>query len=252
MYQNGEKQMTNQEMFDQYKKTGSIDIRNKIVEAYLYMVDILIRKYLNKGVDYDDLYQVGAMALVSAVDRFDPGKGYEFTSFATPTILGEIKKYFRDKEWSVKVPRRLKEVSAKIPAAKEALFHILHRNPTVAELADYLGHSEEEILQAMEGSRAYGTYSLDQTFEENGDDGEGAVFEKYAAKEEDGYSRFEYAEVIKTVLSRLSETDRRIFRMRFLENKTQGEIANAIGVSQMTVSRAEKNIKKKFAEELQR
>lgn len=252
MYQNGEKQMTNQELFDQYAKTGNLDLRNRIVEAYLYMVDILIRKYLNKGVEYDDLYQVGAMALVSAVDRFDPGKGYEFTSFATPTILGEIKKYFRDKEWSVKVPRRLKEVSAKIPAAKDALFHSLHRNPTVKELAEYMGHSEEEILQAMEGSRAYGTYSLDQTFEDSGDEGESSVFERYAAEEEAGYRQLEYVDVIQTVLERFSETDRKIFRMRFLENKTQGEIAEAIGVSQMTISRAEKNIKKKFAEELQK
>ena len=93
----------NRELFDQYRKTGDIEIRNQLVEKYLYMVEVLIRKYLNKGVEYDDLYQVGAMALVSAVERFDPEKGYEFSSFATPTILGEIKKYFRDKEWTLKV-----------------------------------------------------------------------------------------------------------------------------------------------------
>ena len=91
--------MINGELFDRYKETGDINIRNEIVEKYLYMVEVLIRKYLNKGVDYDDLYQVGAMALVSAVERFDPSKGFEFSSFATPTILGEIKIYFRDKEW---------------------------------------------------------------------------------------------------------------------------------------------------------
>ena len=90
--------MLKQELFDQYRKTGDVSIRNEIVESYLYMVDILIRKYLNKGVEYDDLYQVGAMALISAVERFDPSKGYEFSSFAPPTIIGEIKKYFRDKE----------------------------------------------------------------------------------------------------------------------------------------------------------
>ena len=89
--------MLKQELFDQYRKTGDVSIRNEIVESYLYMVDILIRKYLNKGVEYDDLYQVGAMALISAVERFDPSKGYEFSSFATPTIIGEIKKYFLNK-----------------------------------------------------------------------------------------------------------------------------------------------------------
>ena len=103
--------------FLEYKKNPTIELRNQIVEDHLYMVDILIRKYLNKGVDYDDLYQVGALALVQAVERFDPSKGYEFSSFATPTILGEIKKYFRDKQWSLKVPRRLKEISAKVQSA---------------------------------------------------------------------------------------------------------------------------------------
>ena len=100
--------MTNREKFTEYKKNPTIELRNEIVEEHLYMVDILIRKYLNKGVEYDDLYQVGALALVQAVERFDPERGFEFSSFATPTILGEIKKYFRDKQWSLKVPRRLK------------------------------------------------------------------------------------------------------------------------------------------------
>jgi len=244
--------MTNEEMFNQYAATRSIDARNKIVEAYLYMVDVLIRKYLNKGVDYDDLYQVGALALVSAVERFDIDRGFEFTSFATPTILGEIKKHFRDKEWAVKVPRRLKEVAVKIPAAKEELFHKLFRAPTIPELAECLGYSEEEILEAMESSRAYGTYSLDQTFEDDGEEGSGPIFEKYAITEEAGYDRFEYAEVINAVLDKLSDEHKKIFRLRFLENKTQGEIAEEIGVSQMTVSRAEKIIKNKFQEEIQR
>ena len=106
--------MMEQELFIKYKDNPTRELRNEIVEKHLYMVDILIRKYLGKGVEYDDLYQVGALALVSAVERFDPEKGYEFSSFATPTILGEIKKYFRDKQWSLKVPRRLKEIAAKV------------------------------------------------------------------------------------------------------------------------------------------
>ena len=101
--------MDKKEMFRKYRETGDKEIRNRIVEEHLYMVDILIRKYLNKGMEYDDLYQVGAMALINAVERFDPEKGFEFSSFATPTILGEIKKHFRDTGWSMKVPRKLKE-----------------------------------------------------------------------------------------------------------------------------------------------
>lgn len=244
--------MTNRELFDQYRKTGDIKIRNQLVENYLYMVEVLIRKYLNKGVEYDDLYQVGAMALVSAVERFDPDKGYEFSSFATPTILGEIKKYFRDKEWTLKVPRRQKEIALKIPAAKNQLYEKLGRAPTVAEISEALGYSEEEILKAMESSQAYGTYSLNQTFDENGEDGENPVFEKYTAMNESGYDRFEMAELINSVVSGLSENEKKIFQWRFIENKTQGEIAGKMGVSQMTVSRLEKAIKQKFLKELKK
>ena len=244
--------MMNRELFDQYRKTGDIEIRNQLVEKYLYMVEVLIRKYLNKGVEYDDLYQVGAMALVSAVERFDPEKGYEFSSFATPTILGEIKKYFRDKEWTLRVPRRQKEIALKIPTAKNTLYEKLGRTPTITEISEALGYSEEEILQAMESSQAYGTYSLNQTFDENGEDGENAVFEKYMAMNEAGYDRFEMAELINSVVSRFSENERLIFRRRFLENKTQGEIARLMVVSQMTVSRLEKTIKQKFLKELQK
>ena len=215
------------------------------------MVDILIRKYLNKGVEYDDLYQVGAMALIAAVERFDPSKGYEFSSFATPTIIGEIKKYFRDKEWSVKVPRRLKELSGKIQSAREELFNQLQRNPTIPELADYIGYSEEEVLQAMEGSMAYNAYSLNQTFDESGEEGESSALEKYAAIEDGGYDRLEYTEMISKVLNELSDTNKYIFKERFVEDKSQAEIAKRLGVSQMTISRAEKNIRERFQREAQ-
>ena len=141
--------MTTKETFQKYAETKDIKLRNKIVEENLYMVDILIRKYLGKGVDRDDLYQVGALALINAVERFDPSKGYEFSSFATPTILGEIKKYFRDKGWSLKVPRRLKEISVALPKAREVLTGKLGRAPTVAEVADYMGKKKEDILMAM-------------------------------------------------------------------------------------------------------
>ena len=244
--------MTNQELFKQYSKTRDIEIRNQLVENYLYMVDILIRKYLNKGVDYDDLYQVGAMALVSAVDRFNPERGFEFSSFATPTILGEIKRYFRDKEWGVKVPRRLKELSAKVPVAKEQLFGELQRVPTITEIANYLGNTEEEILEAMEGGRAYNSFSLNQTFDDAGDTGDNPILERYASIEETGYDSVEYAEIIDIVLKKLSESEKYIFQKRYLQNKTQTQIAQELGVSQMTISRGEKNIKKKFNEELQK
>lgn len=240
--------MLNTDVFLQYRDSRNIDLRNQIVEAYLYMVEILIRKYLNKGVDYDDLYQVGALALVHAVDRFDPDKGFEFSTFATPTILGEIRKYFRDKQWSMKVPRRVKENSIKIPAAKEALMEKLGRVPTVAELAEYLNLTDEDVIEAIESGNAYSTYSLDQA----ADPDDLVTFDKFASIEEKGYGSIEDFEVIKHVFDKLTEREQEIFKLRYVENMSQTYIAEKLGVSQMTISRAEKSIRQKFHEELNR
>ena len=239
----------NNKLFEEYSRTRDVDLRNKIVERYLYMVDILAKKYINKGVDFDDLYQIGSMALVFAVERFDPSKGYEFTSFATPTIIGEIKRYFRDKGWAMKVPRKWKEISSKLPDAKDTLSQRLGRSPKVREIAEYLGHSEEDILEAMESGQAYGTYSLQQTFDEGGSDGEASIFERYAAKEETGYSNFDHADLVKNVMLKLSDQEKKVFQMRFFDSKTQQEIASELGVSQMTISRLEKKLKERFKEE---
>lgn len=244
--------MIKDDMFIKYIEHPSKELRNEIVEKYLYMVDILIRKYMGKGVEYDDLYQVGALALVAAVERFDPYKGFEFSSFATPTILGEIKKYFRDKQWSLKVPRRLKEISAKVQASNESLYRKLERKPTIIEIAKDTDIKEEDILEAMEGSQAYSTYSLDKTYEENGDEGESSFLEKYTGFDEKGFERIETNEIIKKVMDGFSDQNRYIFKERFIYNKSQAEIASVLGVSQMTVSRAEKNIINKFKEELKK
>lgn len=243
--------MINQELFEQYHKTKDVSLRNEIVESHLYMVNILISKYLNKGVDYDDLYQVGAMALIAAVERFDPGKGYDFSTFATPTIIGEIKKYFRDKQWSLKVPRRIKELAGKMQKTREKMAAELERDPTVDELAKALGVSQSDIIQAMESSMAYNAFSLNQTFDESGEEGEASIFERFTASEERGFDRIEYAEIIRRVLTDLSETNQYIFRKRFVEDKSQAQIAEELGVSQMTISRAEKNIKMRFQQEMQ-
>lgn len=242
--------MIDQELFEDYKQNPTIEKRNALVEKNLYMVDILIRKYLSKGVEYDDLYQIGALALVAAVERFDPAKGFEFSSFATPTILGEIKKYFRDKQWSLKVPRRLKEIAAKVQDAKDKLNSELHRTPTVAEIAEFTGYTEEQIIEAIESSHAYGTYSLDKTFDEAGEDGENAFLEKYTGFNEHGYDQIETAEIINKVVNTFNDQYKFIFRERFINNKSQSEIAKSLGISQMTVSRAEKNIIGKFRAEL--
>lgn len=244
--------MENTDLFKEYRTSGDTELRNKLVEDNLYMVDVLIKKYLGKGVSYDDLYQVGALALISAVERFDPEKGFAFSSFATPTILGEIKKYFRDKEWAIKVPRRLKSLAGQIPQARDELSQELGRNPSIREIADRLEVSESMILEAMESSQAYAPMSLDQTFDESGEDGEGAILERYTGREDNSFGNIEYAQIVRSVLDSLKEQDKHIFKMRFIENKTQAEVGDSLGISQMTVSRAEKNIKDKFLHEINR
>ena len=241
------------ELLKEYAKHPTVELRNKIVEDNLYIVDILIRKYLGKGVDYEDLYQVGAIGLVSAVERFDPSKGYEFRSFATPTILGEIKKYFRDKEWSLKVPRRMKEIAGKVQETKEKLTAKLGRVPDVQEIAEATGFSHEQIIQAMESAKAYGTYSLDSASNSSSDEeAEANALEQYIGFEDSGFEKVEMSEIINNVLSSLSDTYRYIFKQRFLLNKSQAEIAKHLGVSQMTVSRSEKAIIERFKKELNR
>lgn len=244
--------MTDEALFLDYKENPTREKRNIIVEKNLYMVDILIRKYLGKGVDYDDLYQVGALALVSAVERFDPTRGFEFSSFATPTILGEIKKYFRDKQWSLKVPRRLKEIVQTVQNTKNKLFVELNRNPTIEEIATRANLTEEQVLEALESYRAYGTYSLDRTFDDAGEDGENAMLEKFTGFEDKGYDRIETGEIISNVIKTFDDRNKYIFRERFLKNKSQAEIAKELGLSQMTISRSEKNMVNKFRAELRR
>lgn len=243
---------TTSELLKEYAENPTIELRNRIVEENLYIVDILIRKYLGKGVDYDDLYQVGAMALVSAVERFDPTKGYEFQSFATPTILGEIKKYFRDKEWSLKVPRRMKENAGKVQEAKEKLTGKLGRVPTVEEISEITGLTHEQIIQAMESAKAYGTYSLDSPATTSDEEADAAALEKYIGFEDNGFERVELGEIINNVLKNFSDTYKYIFKQRFILNKSQSEIASKLGVSQMTVSRAEKAIIESFKKELKK
>ena len=247
-----QQKQTTSELLKEYAENPSIELRNRIVEENLYIVDILIRKYLGKGVDYDDLYQVGAMALVSAVERYDPSKGYEFQSFATPTILGEIKKYFRDKEWSLKVPRRMKENAGKVQEAKEKLTGKLGRVPTVEEISEITGLTHEQIIQAMESAKAYGTYSLDSPATTSDEEADAAAIEKYIGFEDNGFERVELGEIINNVLKNFSDTYKYIFKQRFILNKSQSEIASKLGVSQMTVSRAEKAIIESFKKELKK
>jgi RNA polymerase sigma-B factor len=241
------------ELFEAYKETGNKEYRNRIVEKYLYIVKILVKKYLNKGVEYDDLYQVGSMALVLAAERYEPDKGVDFPAYATPTILGEIKRYFRDKGWAIKVPRKMKDLSVKIPKIQQELEAKLNGTPKVSEIAEALDVTEDTVLEAIESGRAYSAYSLQQGMEEdNGEAGGPSFLERYTGEEDSAFNTFENADFIERTMQSFSPEEKRFCNMRFIEGKTQQQIAEELGVSQMTVSRIEKKIKSKFKEEYEK
>lgn len=171
LWQNS-KILKNQDLFFQYKKTGDIKIRNEIFEKYKYMPEIISKKYNNRGIEYDDIYQIACMGLIYAIERYDITKGFEFTSFATPTILGEIKRYFRDKGWAIKVPRKIQEVSKKVNESSSILSNKLQRTPSIKDIAQYIGSTEEEVLEAFEAGKMFSSQSLDIKFDANNEESE--------------------------------------------------------------------------------
>lgn len=229
------------ELFEKYKATGDKAARDKIVEKYLYVAQILAKKFVGRGIEYDDLYQVASLALFKGVDRFNPDLGLEFTTFITPTITGEIKNYFRDKARAVKVPRKIARLHAGINAAKKEYFDKYGKKPTAAELADMLGVSEEDILSASEIG---GTVSLDAPASPSEGDGDDREISRYdsIADDRDPFSDFENKEALASALKNLSDTERKLVSYRFGEELSQSETAARLGVSQMFVSRMERKI----------
>lgn len=238
------------EMFREFYETKDHDLRNQLIEENLYIADILTKRYLNRGIDYDDIYQVASIGLINAVDRYDPTMGYEFSSFATPTIVGEIRRHFRDKGWTIRVPRRIQELSQRINVARAELPQILQRTPTVKDLAEHLEHSEEEILEAMEGSQVYSPRSLDLKYD-GGEDSDVSLGDLIGV-EEGYYRKIEDNEILDQLMSILDETERKIMVDRYYNKRTQSSIAEDLGVSQMTISRLERKILEKMKTELER
>lgn len=241
--------LDSKELFKIYQECKDVEIRDVLIGRYLYIAEILSKKYVNKGIDYDDIYQVASLGLIYAVQRYDISKGFEFSSFATPTIIGEIKKYFRDKGWAIRVPRRIQELSKKVNNAKVKLQQDLQRMPKVIDIALYLEVTEEEVLEALEAGYVYSPKSLDITYDNNGDDKD-VQFRDIIGSEDKNYSSIEYNDFIKDALTKFNEVEKKIINDRFFENKTQSQVAKELAVSQMTISRMEKKIIGKFKSEL--
>ncbi len=236
-------------LFEEYAKTKDINIRNQLIEKFIYIPEILSKKYINKETDYEDIFQVASMGLIFAIERFDLSRGFEFASFATPTIIGEIKKHFRDKEWLIRAPRRIQNLSKKINIAKVELQQKLLKTPTIKDIAEYLNVTTEEVIEAMEGSYAYSPKSLDMTYKVHSDDKELSLIDMIGETDKniEGIDNKDF--LLKT-MDKLNETEKIIVKDRFYNMKTQSEIANKLGVSQMTISRLEKKIIAKFKKEL--
>ena len=240
------------ELFRIYSKNkDNKDIRNILIERHLYLVNLLAKKYINKGVEYEDLYQVGSLALIYAIYRYDIEKGYEFSSFATPTIIGEIKKYFRDKVWTLRVPRRVQELNKKISEAKVLLEQQNQTNPKVKDIADCIGCTEEEVLEAMEASYGYQPISLDSSSNDDSEDKDITLIDKIG-EEESSFGNIEQKDFVNKFMENLNELEVKIFKDRFFLDKTQSIIAKELEISQMTVSRIEKKIVEKLRKEYEK
>ena len=209
-------------------------LRHELVEAHLPLVEYLARRFRNRGEPLDDLVQVATIGLIKSVDRFDLERGVEFSTYATPTIVGEIKRHFRDKGWAIRVPRRLQELKLSLTKATSDLSQKNGRSPTVAELAVYLVLTEEEILEGLESANAYSAVSLDAP--DGGDDDSPAVADSLGIMD-DSLEGVEYRESLKPLLERLPAREKRILMLRFFGNMTQSQIAGELGISQMHVSR---------------
>ena len=208
--------------------------RDELVHLHLPLVEHCARRFRNRGEPFEDLVQVGTIGLIKAVDRFDPDRGVEFGTYATPTVVGEIKRHFRDKGWAVRVPRRLQELRMQINTHTAVLVQELGRSPTAGELAARIGCTVDEIADGLESANAYATLSLDAS--EEFEDAPPAMLESLGADDE-GIEHVEMRESIKPLLDELPAREKQILMLRFFKNMTQTQIAAEVGVSQMHVSR---------------
>ncbi len=239
---------TTEALLLQYKHSGDTALRDKLAAAHLYIADIVARRFSGRGVDYDDLYQVASIALLKAIERFDAGKGVKFVSFATPTMVGEVKNYFRDRSRLISLPRRSSALQKRIRDARSDLEQRLMRAPTPTELADALDAPLDEVLEAMESQGAANPLSLDAVpvgVDES-------PLSSLLGREEEGFERFDERDQVARALECLSEDERRVITSRYFDDLSQRVIGEEMGVSQMTISRVERRALEKIRAMLSR
>ncbi len=218
-------------LFLSYADSGDERVRNQLVEEHLGLAHQLARRFTNRGESYDDLVQVASMALVMSVDRFDPNRGVEFSTFATRTIIGELKRHFRDKGWAIRAPRRIQELYLAVRPAIETLTQELGRPPSIVEIAESVGASEESVLEALEAGQRYRTASIDAP------DRQDSSMVLRLGQVDSGFAESDDRMLLGPSMADLPEREQMIIRLRFVDGLTQSEIAAQIGVSQMQVSR---------------
>jgi len=236
-------------LFARYLERDDRAARDALVERFLPLATQLARRYHRGNEPLDDLVQVASVGLLKAIDRFDPARGTAFSSFAVPTIAGELKRHYRDKGWAVRVPRDLQELALRVDRATEPLFHRLGRAPTPSELADELGVTIEQVLEAHEAAAAQRADSLDRPVSDA--DQDAAQLGDTLGSDEPGYRRAEDLATVESMASVLSDREREILSLRFEEDLTQSEIGERVGLSQMHVSRLLRQAVERLREEAQ-
>jgi RNA polymerase sigma-B factor len=227
---------SDRDLLRRYHENGDTSAREQLVERHLPLVRSLARRYAGRGESLEDIEQVGAIGLLKAIDRYDLEREVSLTTYATPNVVGEIKRHFRDKGWAIRVPRGLQELNAKMSSTIERLTIKLERSPTIAEIATELETTPEQVLEAMEAGSAYSTVSLSTGPGGGGDDDDFDPMESIGTEDEE-YERTEQRASLEPALDALPEREREILRMRFEDGLTQTQIAERVGISQMHVSR---------------
>jgi RNA polymerase sigma-B factor len=241
-------QVEETELLRAYHERGDLSARDRLVQANLPLARAIARRYAGRGEQVEDLVQVASIGLIKAIDRFDLERGVYFRTYAVPTIVGEIKRHFRDRAWAVHVPRRLKELNQMLSSLIQSMSAQLERSPTVAELAEAAGVEEEQVVEALESSRAYTAESLAAPVDEGSELDRMQVL----GVVEEAFERTEDRHLLASGLGALDERERRIIQLRFYDGLTQTQIANEIGISQMHVSRLIRRALETMREELER